>query len=514
MTGLIRVRRVDDDGVALIALSDLPMDVRIDGRRVWTFWSRRDTAARGGSPRAVSRLAQWPAPMVRYLDGTARIEVAESASGRVHFDARVGLGGGEGPILVRNAAGQDLGFDKSGHLVPTFAGRSDADIADLLDATEAVLAALRSTGVEPFVAYGTLLGAVREGTVLGHDSDADLGYVSRHSHPVDVILESFRIQRQLAEQGWEISRYSGGAFKISVTEGDMTRGLDVFGGFMDHGRLHLMGEIGVDFRQEWIFPLTTATLHGREVPVPQRADKLLEVTYGQGWRVPDPAFQFATPSRTTRALNDWFRGNQPNIRFWHRQVGPNLRRELPKRSALAKLARDEARARGAEVLDVGAGRGADSLWLAGQGLRVTAYDYATGSLERAQAAAREQGSELSVRHLNLTDRRSALAEGMRLAHDPRPRVVLARHLLDATSYEGQQSLARLCSMALRRGGVLLAEFSPRDELAELGVDTEWMVSQVNEKRLVKLLTAAGAKDVQIERLTGRPRPVVRVRGEW
>ena len=38
-----------------------------------------------------------------------------------------------------------------------------------------------TAGVEAFLAYGTLLGAVREGRLLGHDSDADLGYVSRHT---------------------------------------------------------------------------------------------------------------------------------------------------------------------------------------------------------------------------------------------------------------------------------------------------------------------------------------------
>ena len=55
---------------------------------------------------------------------------------------------------------------------------------------ERILDALHEIGIEAFPAYGTLLGAVREGRLLGHDSDADLGYVSRRTVPVDVIRES------------------------------------------------------------------------------------------------------------------------------------------------------------------------------------------------------------------------------------------------------------------------------------------------------------------------------------
>jgi hypothetical protein len=498
----------------LLALGDRALDLRIDGRRVWTFWSLRDTQGRGAQV-APLRQAPWPRQLLKFLDGRARIQVVESASGKVHFDADVSFGSGVGTILVQNEEGVDLGTDKTGNLVPTFEGRSEADIADLLNATESVLTALRATGIEPFIAYGTLLGAVREGAVLGHDSDADLGYVSRHTNPVDVSLESFRIQRMLAEQGWEITRYSGAAFKISVTEGEMTRGLDVFGGFMDSGRLYLMGEIGVDFREEWIFPLSTATLHGREMPVPHRPEKLLEVTYGSSWRVPDPAFKFTTPTRTSRALNEWFRGNQPNIRHWQRQVAGNRRRPLREPSELAKLAAEAAGRLGAEVLDVGAGRGADSLWLARQGLRVTAYDYVLGSLSHLEETAATEGLDLRVRHLNLTDRREVFAEGAHLARDPRPRVVLARHLLDATSYEGQQSFARLCAMAMRGGqGEAIAQFSPRDELAATGAETDWMVGRATRKAIRRLLKEAGAKNVQIERVAGRRRPVLRVRGEW
>ena len=502
-----RVRRVDDDGISLYAFVDRPVDVCFDGRRVWTFWTRRDTEPVFGPARRVP----WPQPLVRHLHGSSRLEVRDSATGRSFYDKQVSLGEGVAPIEVRNKGGVELGIDKSGRLVPTFAGRSEQDIAALLDATEAVIAALQAAGIEPFLAYGTLLGAVREGTVLGHDSDADLGYVSRHTHPVDVARESFRVQRELARQGWQTSRYSGSAFKVSVTEADVTRGLDVFGGFLDEGRLYLMGEIGTEYERDWIFPLGTAELGGRPMPVPARPDKLLEATYGPGWRVPDPAFKFTTPPRTIRALEDWFRGNQPNLRYWERRVHFQKHRPLRPPSALARQARRLAEGLdGAEILDIGAGRGADSVWLAQKGLKVKAYDYVPRALERAEALARRHRLDLEVRPLNLTEWRSVFAEGALLARDPRPRVVLARHVIDATSGVGRASLARLCSMALRDGGTLLADFHPAGEEES----TEWMVGRTDVDAVTTLLEAAGATRVTVKRLPRKNRPTVRLVGEW
>ena len=541
MASHLRVRRIDDEGLELRVLGDQPVDVCIDGRRVWTFWSRRDTepvpaAARTG--RWPVRRAPWPGPLRRHLDGRARLTVRASATEAVYHDGEVSLGTGEGRIDVRNENGVELGIDTSGRLVPTFAGRSSGDIAALMDAVEAVLGALRHAGLEPFLAYGTLLGAVREGAVLGHDSDADLGYVSVHTDPVDVARESFRVQRLLAAEGWRITRYSGAAFKIEVTEADVTRGLDVFGGFLDGGRLHLMGEIGTPFERDWILPLGTAQLEGRTMPVPARPEKLLEATYGPGWRVPDPAFEFTTPHRTVRALNDWFRGTQPGIRHWERRASMMADKPVRARpTPLARLVHDSALELGAEVLDVGAGRGADSLWLARQGIPVTAYDYVVRGLQPALDRAREAGADLTVRHLNLTEWRSVLAEGARLAHAPRPRVVMAQHVVDATSGVGRQSLARLCSMALRSGGRLHAEFHAFDGTGAPPADVEdldeledeegsrahdartadwpdWLVGRPRLEEFEGLLRASGARKIEVTHADLEGRPVVRVMGEW
>lgn len=504
--GSTRVRRLDEHGIALRGRREHVVDVLFGGHRVWSFWVRRDTERAG-----LGRFVAWPRPMGRYLDGHAHVVVRDSASERVYFEGDVTFGTGTDEIRFVNDKGVELGIDKSGRMVPTFATRSKADVASLVEAVEVVLNALAGTGLKPFLAYGTLLGAVREGAVLGHDSDADVGYVSEFTNPVDVIGESFRVQREINKLGWRTSRYSGGAFKIEIPEEDgVIRGLDVFGGFMDDRRLYLMGEVGVDFEPEWLHPLGSCSLEGRSMPVPARPEKLLEAMYGGGWRVPDPAYQFSTPDRTTRALDEWFRGTRPMVKHWQRRAAG---RDSPPTgfSGLARVVAAYAEKTGAQVLDVGAGRGRDALWLARRGLDVTAYDYVPRALRPVAAAAATEGLALETRMLSLTELRSVLGEGARLAHDSRPRVVMARNVLEATTIQGRESLIRLSSMALRGGGRLYAEFNVVPHVHELA----WALGPVDPERIARLVRQAGARVVELDEVPVKNGPaVMRLMGEW
>ena len=192
-----------------------------------------------------------------------------------------------------------------------FESRSAEHVKPLLDSMEAVLTALEKAGVEPFIAYGTLLGAVRDGHLIGHDSDADLGYVSAHDHPVDVSLESFRLQRAAGRQGFAdlplqrrgVQGHRGGVRRTR-------RGLDVFGGFLRDGMLYLMGEVGHRSRRSGCARAAGRTLEGRTFPAPADPERLLEAMYGPAWRVPDPAYKFETPQSTVHAAHGWFRGTR------------------------------------------------------------------------------------------------------------------------------------------------------------------------------------------------------------
>ncbi|MBM0127963.1 hypothetical protein [Pimelobacter simplex] len=456
----LAVTTVDTTGLVLAGVAeDRALDVLFDDRRIWSFWSVRDTEeAPSGVPG--ERRVAWPERMVRFLDGPTRLRVRDHVAGTVVHDVETTFGTGAERIAFVNKSGLPIALDKSGRFHPEFSVRSGDQLEPLLDAMHLVIAILEEEGIDAFPAYGTLLGAVREQDFLGHDSDADLGYVSRHTSPVDVVRESFRLQRALAHRGMATFRYSGGAFRIDVEESDgSVRGLDLFGGFFDgDGKLYLMGEVGVEFREDWIFPLSTVTLAGHEFPAPAVPERLLEAMYGPHWRVPDPAFKFETSAEVKQRLDNWFRGLSPYRRDWqtnrdHRKGDVNA----PASQLALRLAADTAP--GTHVLDVGAGRGSDALHLARQGFRTTAYDYVPLTLKKAARVAGREGASLDVRMISLTQLRSVLGEGARVARQDGPRAMLARHVLDATTERGREGLLRFAAMTLRGGGRLHAEFA-------------------------------------------------------
>jgi hypothetical protein len=503
MTAPVSVTSVDGHGLVLHGTDEVVLDVCFDGRRVWSFWLLRDTEPTDPKGRGPEHRVAWPAALRPFLEGETRLSVVEHVSGREAYAAEHRFGESGQRIAVVGRTGAPLALDKSNRLTATFSDRTEADVAPLLDAIELVLGLMRDAGVDGFPSYGTLLGAVREGTFLGHDSDADLSYVSHHTQPVDVIRESFRVQRAISDRGFDTHRYSGVAFRVDVKEGDgVVRGLDVFGGFLDGGQLFVMGEIGVDYEREWVFPLGSCVLAGRTLPAPALPEKWLEATYGPSWRVPDPAFKFETPPRVVAQLTGWFRGLSPNRQDWERNFSGLVRRTVPPRnpSRLARALHEDLLREGRtpRVMDVGAGRAQDAWFLARQGRPVTAYDYVPRGVDAVLRRGSKKGLDLDVRTLNLTEWRSVLSEGARVSRIAEDRVVLARHVADATDRFGRDSLFRFGSMTLRGGGRMYV-----DVWNGSGRGAPEKIHPVSLKELVTLAQRHGAGIVSAEELAPR-----------
>jgi hypothetical protein len=502
---------VGAEGVRARARQEAVLDVFFDGRRILSFWLKRDGKRDGDG-----WLFAWPKTLREFLDGTTDVRVVVTRTGEEVFRGEVGFGSGRGRVEVVNQNGQPISLDKYLRRVVAFDTRSREELEPMLDAIDEVIAALREIGIDAFLAYGTLLGAHRDGRVIGNDSDADLGYVSRFDHPVDVIRESFRIQRALVAHGYRITRYSALAFKVDVEEADGTiRGLDVFGGFLMDGHLHLMGEIREPFKESWIRPLGTTTLEGRSFPAPADPDRMLAAAYGASWRVPDPAFHFAPPATTVRRLNGWFRGLRVGRARWDR-IYSRVLKEMPGPSPFIEWVAGMEGALGSFV-DVGCGRGADAIYMSERGEPSLGLDFQPRAYAEAEARTVENHL-VNYLPMNLLEIRQVLSLGAALARRPGRTVVTARHLVDATKKPARAHLWRFCRMVLSGpdGGKLFVEF-----LAREGDDGYAGKQRVRRRKVAKIeaeLRASGATIEHSELYPVSDKPgaskVCRIIAEW
>jgi SAM-dependent methyltransferase len=442
---------VDRDGVTVAAEDGAVVDVLFDERWVWSFQAGRDTRDGGSAP--------WPVSLRQFLRGRARITVRERFGGRTLYDGEVAFDDGDARVRIEDHRGKPLIVDKAGDLQCGFAERGQATVDALLDAIEDVLARLAGAGVDAFLAFGALLGAVRDGTFIPHDSDADVGYLSRHTSPVDVARESYALERVMIEAGYRTWRFSAGDFKVVVPDPEGGRAIDVFAGFVVEDVFYLMPEVhAAGFDAGIILPLGEVELHGRRITAPADPEALLEITYGPHWRVPDPSFKFETPRWVRRRMDGWLRGNNGNRGHWWPFYFGRSRDSVPTEpSPFARWVHEREPAN-VSIVDIGSGTGRDSLWLAREGHDVLGLDYIPAATERAGRQAREEDLPARYKTFNLYDIRQVLAVGAELAHRAAPPVLYGRFLIHAIEDRGRHNLWRVADMCLRRGGRFYLEF--------------------------------------------------------
>ena len=176
------------------------IDVLFDNRRVFSINPAELERSRGRAR------TTWPPSLRGYLDGEATVTLRSHLSGEVLAEELVRFGRSGDAVRIEDEQGVPLSLDKWGALVAVFEEDTPEKELMLADA-EALLHTLNETlGMAALVAYGTLLGAVRAGKVIGHDNDVDLAYYSSYEHPADVMRESLVLQRRLLRAGWSSQR--------------------------------------------------------------------------------------------------------------------------------------------------------------------------------------------------------------------------------------------------------------------------------------------------------------------
>lgn len=454
-----------EDGVWLSTADDVAVDLLVDGQRIWSFNPMRDAEQVNGLYRV-----PWPPVLRSRLAGIGRVAAREHVSGRVLFDAETQFGDSTARLRFVDDEGYPLAISKSGEkankLSRSFADSDPAAVDELVSAAEAAIALIREkAGLPAFLAYGTLLGAVRDGHLIGHDVDIDLGILTESPFPVDVVRTSFGLERLFRREGWQTWRFSGGDFKVRAADAEHHPWMDVFSGFYADGTFYLLGRLAVPADQLTLLPLSEVEFEGHRLPAPADPVAMLEAAYGPGWRLPDPSFVPDVPPSTKRRMNAWMRSAITNRNYWYGLYGAHGD-ELPTTPSQFARYFAEREAPRAPVIDLGCGNGRDAVWLAEQGYDVRGYDYAPQAVSQARSLARKRGVRAQFDKFNLYDTRHVLALGGLLAHEPEPVHLYGRFLLHALTKLGVSNLWLLARTCLRRGGRLYLEFLAPDPAGE------------------------------------------------
>ena len=133
-----------------------------------------------------------------------------------------------------------------------------------------------------------------------------------------------------------------------------------------------------------LLPTSTVVLEGREVVAPADPERLLALTYGPHWRVPDPSFGFTPGRSVVRHMTGFWQGEEAGRRFWEQHHKAAVDDDHGSSFARWVHARIDP---GSPVVELGCGGGADAAWLGGRGHPVEATDFAASALVRAQRRA-------------------------------------------------------------------------------------------------------------------------------
>jgi SAM-dependent methyltransferase len=448
---------VDDEELRFSLDQNSVLDVLFDGHRVWSLSAPDYKRDHDGY-----RHAPWPDPIRPRLDGTTLLEMRDHVSGRIVAATQAQFGTGSGRVSIVDDNGLRVAVTKHGRFNRPFESTDRAAIEGYLDQVTEVLTLLRDEcGLPAFISFGTLLGAVRTGRLIGHDNDIDLGYLSAYTNPVDVVRESIRVERVLRTRDWRVVRQNGGFLALFLPQADgSSRNLDVFACFIVNGYLHQIHDIRTKADRSAVLPLRDIEFEGRQMPAPAKPEVFLRAAYGRHWRVPDPSFEYHSPKSTKRRINGWLGGLRARRDGWIGYYNATSARVPPEPSDFARWVLD--RESPTELVDVGCGLGRDALFLASHGFSVTAMDFVPAVIKRARRKASDEGVVVDLLVLNLYSDRESLLHTALLARRPGPRIVYSRHLLEDLRPHGRDNFWRLARTLVRDGGRCYVEFQTQD----------------------------------------------------
>jgi len=320
---------------------------------------------------------------------------------------------------------------------------------------------------ELFFIYGTLLGAVREGGVIGHDIDLDTAFIASATDGPSAAAELRDLAFALIDAGYIVDPYRT---HLHVTNQAGSR-IDVFHLYFDgEGKLCLPFGIAGTGRitaQDWR-GVKEIDFLGARGAVPANDEQFTELLYGSDWRHPQPGFHWPT-DRTHRDEGGLLPDSMYEEIYWanfyehtHFDKGSTFFGLLAERSDTP-----------AAVVDIGCGDGRDSFAFAATGRQVLGLDRSHIAVRHAASKAEQMGladrmTFLGVDVSDVPAIRAALTDAVNASPDA-PVLFYLRFFLHSITAEVQAGLLEVIESCARPGDMLAAEFRTDQDEARLKV---------------------------------------------
>ena len=151
---------------------------------------------------------------------------------------------------------------------------------------------LKNAGLKVFLDSGPLLGLVRDGKLIDHDNDIDLGLILDAASEEAAALEWKKIPQKLRDLGIfsEGSDKNPGLVRLTEVAGFT---IDVFPAWFADNKAYIFPHTYGELKPEDVFPFRVCKITGLDQPA--EPEKMLAVNYGTGWRTYDPLWKFEQP---------------------------------------------------------------------------------------------------------------------------------------------------------------------------------------------------------------------------
>jgi len=288
-------------------------------RRITTIFNRDDIRKSHGVRKAGFYLALSSKVIELIPEGTYLRTLAEDGSEVKLLRGKkvipIGSASDKGKKL-ESLMSEGYVIDKWGSLKLPFSAKPHLK-ASYMEALQAVTQIFhKRLGLIAFPAYGTLLGLARGGKFIEHDDDVDLAVVLPYVDMNLLAEHIFEITEFLKYEGHTVNIVNTGQFHIKLKDTDLPD-IDMFVAWQETN-LNFYTYFGVGGPLDRRLTYCNKTLEGQQVTVPDCYEAILALTYGSGWRTPDPSFQWSVPDDVRRKMIELeSAGKTVNARLLH-----------------------------------------------------------------------------------------------------------------------------------------------------------------------------------------------------